>query len=229
MSLRLGGLVPWSNVDYPGYQAAVLFVSGCPWRCRYCHNSHLWKPRPTLSWETARSFLASRAGLLDAVVISGGEPLVQADAVYVSLLEIRALAFRTALHTAGVTPHRLTRLLPHLDWVGLDVKGPFARYAAITGKKQSGDSAREAVEILLESGLSHQLRTTVHPDLLSEKDIVTMVTELHAMGASGLTLNNFRSLGCPDERLCASYRPWLSPSLAEELKAIMPDIVLPEL
>ena len=59
MNLRLGGLVPWSSVDYPGHQAAVLFVIGCPWRCSYCHNSHLWTGEPGLSWPVVRGFLLS--------------------------------------------------------------------------------------------------------------------------------------------------------------------------
>jgi len=227
LTLRLGGLVPWSNVDYPGHQAAVLFCSGCPWRCRYCHNSHLWAPEPGLSWQTVQQFLAKRRGLLDAVVISGGEPLAQAAAVQSALVEIRDAGFGTALHTAGVSPRRLARLLPFVDWVGLDVKGPFSRYAAVTGQSRSGDAAREAIQILLASGKPHELRTTVHPDLLSAHDLITLVTEMVQLGAPSLVLKDFRPTGCPDPDLCAHYRPWLTTDLRQRLQAIMPHIILP--
>ena len=227
MTLRLGGLIPWSNVDYPEHQAAVLFCSGCPWRCRYCHNGHLWEPRPGLSWQTIRDFLAKRQGLLDAVVISGGEPLAQTVAVQMALAEIRAAGFGTALHTAGVSPRRLARVLPFVDWVGLDVKGPFSRYAAITNQSRSGAAAREALQILLASGKPHELRTTVHPALLTPQDLITLVTELVELGAHTLTLKNFRPTGCQDAELIAQYRPWLMPELRGQLQAIMPGITLP--
>lgn len=227
VALRLGGLVPWSSIDYPGHQAAVLFTGGCPWRCGYCHNSHLWQARGTLSWATARKFLESRVGLLDAVVMSGGEPLAQATAVREALIEIRLLGFGTAMHTAGVAPRRFEDILRHLDWVGLDVKGPFRKYSAITARKGSGEAARESVEILLRSKKPHELRTTVHPELLSSEDLLTMVAELAAMGARSLTLKSFRPNGCPDPGLSARYRPWLTPVLEEALRAIMPGVVLP--
>ncbi len=228
MNLRLGGLVPWSSVDYPGHQAAVLFVIGCPWRCSYCHNSHLWTGEPGLSWPVVRGFLETRVGLLDAVVISGGEPLAQAAAVREALAEIRTLGFATALHTAGVSPRRLQAMLDDLDWIGLDVKGPFSRYGAITARDESGVMARASVECVLRSGKAHELRTTVHPELLSGDDLLTMLRELVALGAPSVTLKNFRPMGCPDPRLAASYRPWLTPRLAAELRAIMPGVVLPE-
>ena len=74
--LKVGGVAPFTATDYPGQLAAVLFVQGCPWRCGYCHNTHL-QPRTregAVSWAKVMSFLARRVGLIDAVVFSGGEP-----------------------------------------------------------------------------------------------------------------------------------------------------------
>ncbi len=227
-AIRLGGLVPWSTVDYPGHQSAVLFCAGCPWRCAYCHNSHLWLPRADVSWASVQAFLARRRGLLDAVVISGGEPLAQAGPVASALAAIREAGFKTALHTAGVAPHRLAKLLPLLDWVGLDIKAPFDRYAAVTGSRRSGAAARAALDEVLTSGIACELRTTVHPDLLSEADLVAMVTELRGLGVERLILKDFRAQGCADAVLAASYRPWLSAALAGRLRAVMPAIVLPD-
>ncbi len=218
--------MPWSSVDYPGRQAAVLFTSGCPWRCPYCHNSHLWQSEATLSWPVVRQFLETRVGLLDAVVVSGGEPLAQAAAVREALIEARLLGFETAIHTAGISARRLRDMLGDLDWVGLDVKGPFAKYDAITLRKGGGGAARESVEILLQSGKPHELRTTVHPELLSADDLLAMVAELAALGAPSVTLKSFRPSGCPEAQLSATYRPWLTPALEKELRAIMPGVVL---
>lgn len=226
-AMRLGGFVPWSSVDYPGHQSAVLFCGGCPWRCRYCHNSHLWHGTAEVPWRTVEEFLERRRGLLDAVVISGGEPLAQAQAVAAALQVIRDKGFATALHTAGVAPRRLARLLALLDWVGLDIKGPFARYPTITGSRRSGLAARAALEMVLAAGVACELRTTVHSALLSAADLVAMVTELRELGVSRLVLKDFRSQGCADAGLAVRHRPWLTPALAARLRAIMPDIVLP--
>lgn len=228
MTLRLGGFVAWSSVDYPGHQAAVVFVSGCPWRCAYCHNSHLWDAQPPLLWSDVYRFLELRRGLLDAVVISGGEPLAQSVAVEAALIQIRALGFGTALHTAGISGRRLAPLLAHLDWVGLDMKGPFSRYDVVTKRRRTGESARRCLHLLLDRGTPHQLRTTVHPELLSAQDLVLMVKDLVAMGAYSVVLKNFRPNGCMDSGLTASYRPWLTPALTQELRALMPAIVLPD-
>ena len=227
MTLRLGGLVPWSSVDYPGHQAAVLFCAGCPWRCRYCHNTHLWDSHSQISWPEVETFLAKRHGLLDAVVFSGGEPLAQSAAVRSALIAIRKAGFGTAIHTAGVSPRRFAQILPLVDWVGLDVKAPFSRYAAITQYRRSQDAARESIRMLLASGTPYELRTTVHPALLSSHDLITLVTELVELGAHHLTLKDFRPNGCEDTKLNSSYEPWLTPQLRCDLLALMPAITLP--
>ena len=85
-TLRVGGITPFTTIDYPGELAAVLFCQGCPWRCRYCHNGHLLEADDTtlIDWSAVTGFLERRRGLLDAVVFSGGEPTAQralADAI----------------------------------------------------------------------------------------------------------------------------------------------------
>ena len=122
--------------------------------------------------------------------------------------------------TAGVSSaRRLQTLLGDLDWIGLDIKGPFSRYDAITARDGSGAAARASVEAVLRSGKPHELRTTVHPELLSSHDLATMLRELTALGARSVTLKNFRPMGCPDPRLATTYRPWLTSQLATELRA----------
>lgn len=162
--LEVGGLVPFTTIDFPGRLAAVVFCQGCPWRCTYCHNQHL-QPRGThtRTWPQVLQWLASRQGLIDGVVFSGGEPLLQ-QALPAAIAETRALGFATALHTAGIYPQRLAAVLPLLDWVGFDVKAPFAEYAPIVGCN-SGPAAREALALLLQSGVDYDIRCTVPPQL----------------------------------------------------------------
>jgi len=127
--LEIGGLLPFTTIDYPGKLAAVIFCQGCPWRCGYCHNQHLI---PAMSgaavhWPEIVALLRNRCGLLDAVVFSGGEPTMQAG-LPGAISAVRVMGFKVGLHTAGPYPDRLGECLPHLDWVGMDLKAPFDEY-----------------------------------------------------------------------------------------------------
>ena len=166
--LEVGGLVPFTTIDFPGRLAAVVFCQGCPWRCTYCHNQHLQPrrscaPGSRLLWPRVLDWLASRQGLIDGVVFSGGEPLLQRSLPQ-ALAAVRDMGFATALHTAGIYPQRLAAVLPLVDWVGFDVKAPFDAYAPIVGSN-SGHAAREALKLLLASNVDYDIRCTVPPQL----------------------------------------------------------------
>ena len=128
--LRVGGFTPLSTTDYPNYLSAVVFCQGCPWRCGYCHNPHLLPAHAPgeIAWSDVLSFLRRRWGLLDAVVFSGGEPLAQAG-LGDAMRTIRRMGFRVGLHTAGTYPSRLAQVLSLVDWIGFDIKAPFAEYS----------------------------------------------------------------------------------------------------
>jgi pyruvate formate lyase activating enzyme len=164
--LRIGGLAPLTSIDYPGELAAVIFCQGCPWRCRYCHNGHLLPAHGPdfVSWAQVRGSLGRRQGLLDAVVFSGGEPTLQA-ALPAAMAEVKALGFKVGLHTAGPYPERLRRVLPWLDWVGMDIKALPEDYASVTGVPRSGEAAWESLELLLGTGIALEVRTTPMPGL----------------------------------------------------------------
>jgi len=165
--LKIGDVLPFTTIDYPGHLAAVVFCQGCPWRCGYCHNRELLdETAPAkFSWDVVLAFLERRRGLLDAVVFSGGEPTMQPN-LRQAFLTLREMGFLVGLHTAGPYPDRLSMLLPHLDWVGMDIKAPFPDYAIITGVSGSGELAKHSSYLVRESGVAHEFRTTLHPYLL---------------------------------------------------------------
>ncbi len=195
-SLRIGGFTPFTTTDYPGQLAAVVFCQGCPWRCTYCHNPHLLPVEGPEShaWPDLLRFLASRRGLLDAVVFSGGEPTLQgglADA----MRAVKALGFRIGLHSAGMYPDRLARVLPLVDWIGLDVKAPRAAYPRITGVPAAGDAVFDSLRLILNAGVDYELRCTWRPDLLSAADLANLGDELIALGANRLVIQECRPTG----------------------------------
>lgn len=205
MKLRVGGITPLSTTDWPGMLAAVVFCQGCPWRCAYCHNPDLISPHSEseIPWTDVLGFLHRRQGLLDAVVFSGGEPTLQAG-LPDAMREVRELGFKIGLHTGGMYPKRLAAVLPLLDWVGMDVKAPFADYARITGVKESGAPVRESLELLLASGVKHEVRTTVHPALLSDKELAGLAHNLASIGVKHYAIQAFRSQGCQNVAMCQS-------------------------
>jgi pyruvate formate lyase activating enzyme len=222
MTLRVGGLTPLSTSDWPGKLAAVVFCQGCPWRCGYCHNPDLIPARgeSEIPWDEVLAFLHRRQGLLDGVVFSGGEPTAQADLLE-AMREVRALGFKIGLHTGGAYPQHLAALLPLVDWVGFDVKAPFADYPRVTGAAGSGERALISLQQVLASGVDHELRTTVHPALLTDTELVSLGRDLAARGAKHYVIQGFRSQGCGNEALCqntARDRPLRD--LGEELAGL---------
>lgn len=188
--LAVGGLVPFTTIDFPGRLAAVVFCQGCPWRCTYCHNPHLLsRGAGARAWPDVLGWLESRRGLLDGVVFSGGEPLLQRH-LTAALAEVRALGFATALHTAGAYPERLAAALPLLDWVGFDVKAPFGEYAPIVGC-DGGTAARAALERLLASGVAHEIRCTVPPQL-DGPTLDRLRADLATLGVAHLSVQTCR-------------------------------------
>ncbi len=200
--LRVGGFVPFTATDYPGRLAAVIFVQGCPWRCGYCHNPHLQERTSDspLDWETILDFLRRRAGMLDAVVFSGGEPTMD-PALGAAMRAVRDLDFKIGLHTGGTHPRRLREVLPWTDWVGLDVKAGFQDYDAITRIHGSGAAAQASLDILLEHGADFECRSTIHPRLHSPDALLSLGRRLHDLGVRRYALQVFRAQGCQDAAL----------------------------
>jgi pyruvate formate lyase activating enzyme len=191
--LAVGGLVPFSTVDYPGVLAAVVFCQGGPGRCAYGHNPQL-RPAAAASagkpWREVADWLESRRGLLDAVVFSGGEPLLQ-RALPDAMRQVRVLGFGVGLHTTGTHLGRFIEALPFADWVGFDVKAPFDRYARVTGPK-SGAMSRRSLLHLLACGRPCEIRCTVDESLLSPDDARRMAEQLAGLGVRRLVLQAAR-------------------------------------
>ena len=198
----VGGITPLTTIDYPGELAAVLFLQGCPWRCRYCQNGALIarKTGETLSWRRVIELLARRGKLLDAVVFSGGEPLVHAG-LGNAMLQIKAMGFKIGLHTAGIYPRRLQRILPLIDWIGMDVKARREDYADITGARGSASRAWQSIEMIVQGGIAHEFRTTVHPKLLSKVQLDGLANELRAVVAKSWVIQACIAERCLDENL----------------------------
>lgn len=224
--LVIGGLTPLSTVDWPGELVAVVFCQGCAWSCRYCHNAGLRGFGPGRAderpWSEVLAWLKTRQGLLDAVVFSGGEPLLQ-PGLASALNAVRGLGFHVGLHTSGMDPKALERLLPLCHWVGLDIKGPRAAYERITGAAASAQAAWESLALLRASGVAFELRTTWHPALLSEEELRALAGELTDLAGIPWALQAFHPAGCADAELAAFGRARAPGALLESLRLALGD------
>ena len=207
--LQVGGITPLTTIDFPGELAAVVFCQGCPWRCRYCHNSHLIPRslRGAVPWQDVTDLLERRRGLLDAVVFSGGEPTVQRE-LPAAVGQARAEGFKIGLHTAGCYPERLDELLPSVDWVGLDIKALPEDYAALTGVRGSGEQAFDSLGYLLESGVAHEVRVTVHDAVLPDDKLAKLLDLLADHGVGDVVLQRCRTEHMLDPGLGGNTRAW---------------------
>lgn len=161
--MKIGGVQKLSTVDYPGYIAACIFTIGCNMRCGYCHNPELVLPEryiDTIPVEDIMMFLESRRGLLDAVVVSGGEPTMHED-LPEFIAGIKRLGFRVKLDTNGTNPSMVHQLIDDglVDFVAMDIKGPLEKYMQIAARPV--DTAAITATIAEAQRVDHEFRTTI--------------------------------------------------------------------
>lgn len=196
--MYVGGSVI-SSVEFHGNMSLVLFMSKCPLACRYCHNVELLEDNTEKSFEEISQEIDSSADFLDAIVISGGEPLVQTDAVIEILKYVRKIGLKTKLDTSGIYPDNLKKILDLdlLDYVSLDVKTTFSKYRKITGANV-GFQVKKSMDLINEAGVHLEVRTTYVPTLHTKKDIMNLVDEIEA---DVYTIQQFRNKNVLDPAL----------------------------
>jgi pyruvate formate lyase activating enzyme len=220
--LIVGGFVPFTTIDFPGVNfACVVFCQGCHWRCPYCQNKNLQPQISNYLFEHGVfKQICERKGLLDGVVFSGGEPLAQL-AIIEAVSLVKNEGFKVALHTSGAVPTILKKVLPMIDWVGLDIKAPFSRYDDITKYEGSSELIKQSLKILVESNLNFECRTTIDPDLLNRTDLLQIASELKIFG-----VKNFAIQACFDDARNLVYSDCFSKDFLDELRQIFPEIIV---
>ena len=171
------GLQKTSVIDFPGKVACVFFAGGCNFRCPFCHNTSLVnKSAPEVPWDTVWSFLRRRQNVLQGVVVSGGEPTL-VPFLDDFLAKVRDMGLATKLDTNGYAPVVLEDLLNKnlLDFVAMDVKNSPRRYGESCGMDLVDlNSILRSVNLLKNSGIAYELRTTVSDELHTVEDIREM-------------------------------------------------------
>jgi anaerobic ribonucleoside-triphosphate reductase activating protein len=145
----------------------------------------------SLPWDDVLNLLKSRKSFVEAVVFSGGEPLLQ-SALPAAIIDVKSMGFLVGLHTAGAVPSMMARIVRHVDWIGFDVKHDFQDYSTITGVDDSGLAACESLKIAIESNVALEVRVTMD-ESLDVSSVVSILKKISSMGVKSVALQKCRN------------------------------------
>lgn len=215
--MNISGIIKSSLIDYPGLISCVLFVPGCNYNCFYCHNRSLIDGSHILiTPQYVDDFLRKRAGLLDGVVISGGEPTLQNDLISF-ILSLKLMGYKVKLDTNGSRPDVVEEVikLGLCDYFAVDYKAPAEQYPMICGAHADADQVRKTIRLLSEQSVPFEVRTTVIPQLGSE-ELIRMAKEFPQVPR--YVLNRYR---VPEKYLPQEEeRVRQKPHTSEEIRAL---------
>jgi len=172
----IGGFQKFSLIDYPDKICAIVFTQGCNLRCPYCHNPeliNLESSQHIISKEEVFSFLEKRKGKLDALEVTGGEPTLQRDLLEF-LKKIKDMGYLIKLDSNGSHPEAVEKAikLKIADYLAMDVKAPLKKYREVTHSKVDISKIKNSIELIMNSGLDYELRTTIAKSQLCKEDII---------------------------------------------------------
>ena len=230
-SLKIGGLLKTTLLDYPGKVAATIFTSGCTFKCPFCHNKDLvYIPEDykALDVEDVLAFLEKRKNILDGVCISGGEPLMQKE-LLPFLQAVKALGYQVKLDVTGHFVERLKQLVDlHLvDYIAMDVKNTKEKYAMTVGSDKESFSVvdiENCMQYVKNCGVSYEFRTTVVKELHTKEDMLSIAKWIGKCDA--WYLQQFRDSENCIKRGFHAYNVEQMQEILESVKMVIPCVKL---
>lgn len=210
-------------LDYPGKVACTLFTAGCNFRCRFCHNAGLVLPdrleEASISEDEVMSFLKKRAGMLDGVAITGGEPLLHTD-MPEFLEKIKNLGYKIKLDTNGSNPKLLKEIVNAglVDRVAMDIKNAPTEYDKTAGCSVDMEKIEESKDFLLTGTCDYEFRTTVVKGIHTKESLIAAAKWIS--GAKEYYLQQFKDSGnliAPD-----AFEPFDENEMHELADAVRP-------
>lgn len=226
---HLAGLAKNSFVDYPGRITAVVFAAGCNFDCFFCHNRALISDAHIIDIEAVWELLERRRGMLDGVVISGGEPTLQPEGLQAFLTRARGLGYLCKLDTNGSRPQVVAGLLERrlLDYVALDIKLPAQRYGELGGGA-AWEPVVQTLALLRAAAVPFECRTTFIPQLTID-DIAAMAEAIAPVPRWALQAYRVPAQYKPTDRfrvMAAPHKPEDLLRAAEVMRACGGEVVI---
>jgi len=223
--VRIGGIQKTTLIDYPGRVAATVFLIGCNFRCPFCYSAELVLPEkikehPQIPEKEIFGFLKERQGLLQGIVICGGEPTINPD-LPEFIKNIKDLGYLVKLDTNGSNPGMLKQLANEglIDYVAMDIKAPKEKYEEAVGVKIDISDIEESVKALKEGKVDYEFRTTVVPTVHTKEDVINIAKWIGP--AKNYFLQNFRAEKTIDPKF-EKIKPYSEEFLEEIRKEILP-------
>ena len=194
--MHIGGIQRSSLIDYPGMVSSVIFCSGCNFDCPYCHNPDLAGRKSTcpnnIDANEVYSFLGQRRNFLDGVVVSGGEPTLQADLLDLCR-RIKTFGFPVKLDTNGSRPRVLQHLIEEnlVDYIAMDLKTDPVLYRSFIKSDCRPDPIVESIELIMKSGIDYEFRTTCVKPIVTARTIENILQLIP--GAKLYAMQRFRN------------------------------------
>lgn len=226
MDLEVKGFHETSFLDWDGQIVSVVYLPYCNFKCPFCHNFGLvYCPESyeTIPYERIEKYLVSHKDFIDGVCITGGEPCLHKDKGLFDFIEkIKKLGFKIKIDTNGYDPETLKKLINDklLDYIAMDIKGPLdERYDKLSGIKTDIKKIKESIQLIMDSGIKYEFRTTVIPGLLDKNDIVDIAKAIK--GAQLFVVQQFVPVHAFDEAL-KTVKPYQKNEIEEMVKAVRP-------
>ncbi|NLI73720.1 MAG: anaerobic ribonucleoside-triphosphate reductase activating protein [Euryarchaeota archaeon] len=216
--MKIIGFIKTSLLDWDGHVVASIYLPGCNFRCPFCHNRDaVLNPDiyEEIPWETIKEFIQEHNDFLDGVVITGGEPTIHEDLPDL-ICQIKALGVKVKLDTNGSNPSMLRDLIAAdlIDYVAMDIKAPLnEKYDELTGISAPLEDIKQSIEILEESNIDREYRTTLAPILLKPSDIEAIAAYIG--GTKKYAIQQFRPKCTLDPKLESA-----TPMSKSQVKAI---------
>lgn len=218
--MHIIGFVKTSTLDFPGQLSSVVFTAGCNYVCPWCHNLKLWDTQKEIRQTVILAYLEKRKGLLDGVVITGGEPTMQ-EGLIPFALEIKRMGFLVKLDTNGSNPGVVADMITNraVDYIAMDYKAPWERYSQLCMGGADSNAVKETLALLKNSQAEYELRTTVLPELGFE-ELRNMAAAVHVLPRYALQLYRPAGGGSADP---VKDESWIK-NAAEKLRPLQPNI-----
>ena len=223
--MEIGGLQKLTLIDWPGKLACTVFLTGCNFLCPWCYSRELVLPEEIkkqlkIPQKDFFNFLKKRKGLLEGVVLCGGEPTINKE-LPIFAKKIKKLGFLVKLDTNGSNPKMIKELIDKelIDYVAMDVKLPKERYSEIFARKAKIKDIEKTIKILKEAKIDYEFRTTIVPTIHQKEDILKIAHWIKP--APKYYLQNFR----PEKTIDPSFekiKPYPKSYLLQAQKAISP-------
>jgi len=191
--MKIGGFQETSLLDYPQKISSIIWTVGCNFHCPFCYNPQLVnETSEIISEEKILPFLKNRIGKIDALSISGGEPLIQKD-INTVIEKVKKLGLLVKIDTNGTFPEKLKCLIDEnlIDYIAMDVKAPPAKYNILSGVKVDLSKINKSIDIIKNSSLDYEFRTTIIPSFIDSNDIIKIAEWLK--GAKKYCIQQFKT------------------------------------